>query len=467
MAKLKIRTHYIAKSERGSELAFVVDRLIGEGGQGAVYQGRLAPGGKPVSRVVAIKELITESQDLRTRFINEAGLRLEAPPGCSNAYEHIAEPLFFGTCSLSPEERADVFLLEFIDGQNLKQILADKERLPEQRVLQIIAQIASGLDVAHSNNIIHRDIKPENILVCNNTERVKLTDFGIACFQSKERLTRVGLTIGTAHYMSPEQVQDASGVDCRSDVFSLGVVFYEMLTGHKPFDSNMLSDLYLKIINDEPAPVHEYARDVSDSTVRLIELMLKKDAAHRPQDMRQVLAALPSSIPAWRLRVSSMSGVPCVQCGEVNAVDAKFCRRCGRDLSMKCGSCKNMLLVTDRFCRKCGTKVTRVSKKAVLVGLKGGFAGKRIALGNDVIRLGRHKDNDLSFAGHDKYVSRFQARVYRVREQHWIEGWNWINNSITTNGTYVNGVNIDGRGRVLLRAGDKVRIGDSFFRYEC
>jgi len=134
---------------------------------------------------------------------------------------------------------------------------------------------------------------------------------------------------------------------------------------------------------------------------------------------------------------------------------------------MRCAECGAGLRAVDRFCRGCGTRVTLVSRPAVLVGLKGAFAGKRIALTSDAIRLWRHKDNDLSFAGYDKYVSRFQARIFDHRDQHWIEGWNWVNDCVTTNGTFLNGTNVDGRGRVLLRNGDKLRFGDSFFRYEC
>lgn len=101
------------------------------------------------------------------------------------------------------------------------------------------------------------------------------------------------------------------------------------------------------------------------------------------------------------------------------------------------------------------------------MGLKGGYVGEKLQVDRDFITFGRHAANDVSFGdGKDEYVSRFQARLYRDKGMVWLEGWDWVKNGITTNGTFVNGRNIDGKGRVALRNGDKIRLGDSFFRFE-
>jgi len=278
MARLTARSHNIARSERGSELAFVVDRIVGEGNQGVVHQGRLAPGGTPTARLMAVKELTTDAQDLRARFVTEAGLRFEPPPGCGNAYEHIAEPLFFGTCSAGPDERFDVFLLEYVDGPNLADLLRAEGPLPETRALALAAQVASGLDVAHSNNIIHRDLKPANVIVTADGSRCKVTDFGIACFQTRDRFLRLGLDDSMVHYLAPEQVQDASGVDCRTDVYALGVILYEMVTGRRPFVGDNLAALFQHIATNPPVPPREFARSLTEATESLILRMLAKSS---------------------------------------------------------------------------------------------------------------------------------------------------------------------------------------------
>jgi hypothetical protein len=205
---------------------------------------------------------------------------------------------------------------------------------------------------------------------------------------------------------------------------------------------------------------------VAPELQRLVLRMLAKEPAARPQGMREVLALLPAWVPGRRLRMARLPLAPCVQCGESNPLDGRFCRCCGRDLRLGCGACEAPLRPSDQYCRSCGVRVTTVSTPPVLVGLKGGMAGTRVPLDRDLLRLGRHGDNDLGFGGLDKYVSRFQARLFREGGRYWLEGWNWVQGCATTNGTFVNGVNVDGRGRVLLRSGDRVRLGDSFFRFE-
>ena len=173
---------------------------------------------------------------------------------------------------------------------------------------------------------------------------------------------------------------------------------------------------------------------------------------------------LPAVSRSLRRSDGDGGGIRCFQCGEYNGQNAHFCSACGRDFSSRCSGCKSLIYISENFCRACGEPITRASSKAYLIGLRGGYSGTRIELGADDLRFGRHQDNDVSFAGLDKYVSRFQSRMKFIRHQYWIES-GYAAGGNTTNGTFVNGCNIDGKGLVLLKGGDKVRMGDSFFRF--
>ncbi|MBI4860734.1 MAG: protein kinase [Candidatus Riflebacteria bacterium] len=457
---------------------FRIQSLIGEGGQGFVWRGADQVDSTPV----AIKELTSESVELRKRFEREMELKLDHP--------NIIQVRQYG------EDGGNYyFVMEFLDGENLATILEKKGRISEAEATRIVRAVADGLSAAHSSNIIHRDIKPENIMVLTDG-RVKITDFGIACFLDKERVTRMGATMGTAHYMSPEQVEDVSRVDRSSDVFSLGVVFYELLTGKKPFDADMLGELYVSIITKEPARPREIIPALSPQIETVVVKMLAKRPEDRFPSMEELLSGLPGApqSPGARTRALQVdgitgafdpgsappapvapaaprpkerTGVPCPACKTVNRLGSSFCAKCGFDLRGKCLNCQSPMATGANFCPRCGHPSVECQSQGYFVGLKGGFSGERLSVDKDFLTMGRHSSNDVSFAdGKDDYVSRFQARVYRDRGCVWIEGWDWVKNGVTTNGTFVNGRNVDGKGKVMLRHGDRIRLGDSFFRFE-
>jgi len=445
---------------------FKVEDLIQEGGQALVWKGS----DLETNQAVAIKELTSETSDLRKRFERENSVRLESP--------FIVQPYQVG------EYQGSYFLvMEFIEGQNLKQIIEREGAFESARAGKLLEQIASGLAEAHKNNIIHRDIKPENIMVTPRAE-VKITDFGIACFLDKERMTRIGSTLGTAHYMSPEQVEDASKVDASSDIFSLGVVFYEMLTGKKPFDGRMMGELFLAIVSQDPAPLRSLVPTLDPRLESFVLKMLEKSPANRPSGMEEILQGLNGlglGSPSPRIAAEqgggegtvtgkgkkARTGFPCPSCREINPLGTSFCARCGHDMRERCDQCQTRIPPASKFCSRCGAKIDKVVRRAFLIGLKGAFSGERIPIDRDFITIGRHSSNDISFGGgRDDYVSRFHARIFRNKGTYHVEGWDWVKNEATTNGTYVNGKNMDGRGRVGLRDGDRLRIGDSFFRYD-
>lgn len=444
----------------------MVQRLLGEGGQGRVYFGTEGAGG----REVAIKELLTDSEELLHRFRNEAEIDLDCP--------QVVRPLAFG------EDGGHWYLvMEYAEGVGLDTLLEERGRLPMEEVLPILRQAAIGLGVAHRQCIVHRDIKPENLLIAPDGG-VKLTDFGIACFLTRERRTMLGATLGTAHYMSPEQVQDAAAVDCRSDIFSLGVVTYEALTGSKPFDSDLTGELFLKILHEEPTPLRRLAAGLTDGVEALVSRMLEKDPKDRYPSMEAVLADLdaleqggapgagPSAVPGAAgppLRGgASRPAVSCKVCGHQGPPGSVFCEDCGTDLRIVCSHCGGLARPASRFCPACGEAMKEDRPASgVLVGVKGAFMGERIELRSASVTVGRHPSNVLTFVDTDDiHVSRFHARLYLEGNDVFLEGWDWVRDDYTTNGTFVNGRNIDGEGRVRLRHGDRLRFGDTFFRFE-
>jgi serine/threonine-protein kinase len=178
--------------------------------------------------------------------------------------------------------------MEFLNEKSLAETLAGGVRLPLKRVLSIGIQLARALDYAHAHGIVHRDIKPGNILVVNQGTTVKLTDFGIARLEAGSALrTHAGIVMGTPAYMSPEQARGGE-VDGRSDLFSLGAILYELLSGRRPFDSDNLAVLMLQIVQQEPPPLRTLAPDAPGGLERAIMKLLAK----RPEQRFQTGAAL-------------------------------------------------------------------------------------------------------------------------------------------------------------------------------
>src|SRR5437870_1167278 len=198
--------------------------LVGQGGMGTVYRARQ----RQLDRLVALKILPAEvSQDpaFAERFMREA-----------RALARLSHPNIVAVHDFGQADGFYYFLMEFIDGATLRQVLAEGKLAPRE-ALAIVPQVCEGLQYAHDQGVVHRDIKPENILL-DKMGRVKIADFGLARLVGTDtgsgRLTQSREVMGTPHYMAPEQVEKPQSVDHRADIYSLGVVFYEMLTGELP-----------------------------------------------------------------------------------------------------------------------------------------------------------------------------------------------------------------------------------------
>jgi eukaryotic-like serine/threonine-protein kinase len=251
---------------------------IGQGATSSVYKGHDAALGRHVAVKIIAMEAGGDNETLRRRFQREAqaAARLNHP--------HIITVYDYG------EEQNKLYMaMEFLEGQDLKQMFAEG-RLPElEDKVEVIQQIADGLAFAHANGIVHRDLKPANIQILPDGQ-VKIMDFGLARLTGSD-MTRTGLVMGTPYYMSPEQVR-GEHVDARCDVFALGCVFYELLTGRKAFDAESLHSVLYKVMQAEPRPAREVAPNLPIPLGQLLEKAMAKDPARRFPDAGAFAAGL-------------------------------------------------------------------------------------------------------------------------------------------------------------------------------
>jgi serine/threonine protein kinase/Tfp pilus assembly protein PilF len=254
----------------------VLDKL-GQGGMGVVYKAE----DSKLKREVAIKFLpynISSDAEERQRF------EIEAQAAAALNHPNIA------TIYSIEESGKDVFIaMEFINGIELKEKIK-KERPNLEEARNIIEQIASGLTAAHQKGIIHRDIKSANIMI-TKSGLIKIMDFGLAKIGGTSQITRFGTTLGTTAYMSPEQARGEK-VDTRTDIWSMGVIFYEMLTGDLPFKGEFDQAIIYSILNVEPEPIISISKDLPVKFQHLIERLLAKDRDKRYQKLEEFLADL-------------------------------------------------------------------------------------------------------------------------------------------------------------------------------
>jgi non-specific serine/threonine protein kinase len=247
---------------------YKITAKLGAGGMGEVY---LAEDTK-LKRKVALKFLpqsFTKDVDTRSRFQREA-----------EALAALNHPNIVTVFDVSEHEHNPYIVMEYIEGQSLRELVATGD-LPIDRILDIVSQVADGLSAAHKREIIHRDIKSENIIV-SSEGRVKIMDFGLATWRGVSKVTKEGSTVGTMAYMSPEQAEGRK-VDHRADLFSLGVVLYELITGRLPFSGDHEAAIIYSIVNETPEPLARYKSNLPDGLQEIIGKALEKDPELRHQ----------------------------------------------------------------------------------------------------------------------------------------------------------------------------------------
>ena len=249
---------------------YEIERELGRGAMGVVYLGK----DPKIARTVAIKTLSYEQfdaaqlKDLKARFFREA-----------EAAGRLNHPDIVTVYDVGEEADLAFIAMDYADGKPLSAFGKPKSLLQIQVVLELIARVAEALDYAHGQKVIHRDIKPGNIIYNRQSGALKITDFGIAKLADDSR-TRTGSVMGSPLYMSPEQLKGQK-VTGASDIYSLGVTLYKLLSGETPYQGDSLANLTYQILNKRPKSIREYCPDLPDSVVRLINKSIQREPSKR------------------------------------------------------------------------------------------------------------------------------------------------------------------------------------------
>jgi tRNA A-37 threonylcarbamoyl transferase component Bud32 len=260
---------------------YQIQQELGRGAMAVVYQAY----DPELKRNIALKVLHAErcaNADVRRRFLREA-----------RAAGKLAHGNIVTIYDVGEEGDRPFIAMELLDGRFLDDLLKSGERFTWQQVLEIAKQLTRALAVAHAAGVIHRDIKPANIVWLPRQQQAKITDFGIARVDdaTQSEATQAGHVIGTPQYMSPEQITGRA-IDARSDLFSLGVVLYQLLAGQRPFSGENFATLTYQIAHQKPAPLAERVKDVPPMLAALVERLLEKSPERRYAGARELLDAL-------------------------------------------------------------------------------------------------------------------------------------------------------------------------------
>ena len=264
---------------------YEVKELIGSGGMANVYKavmlGRNGP--VPAGTMVAVKVLrqeYTHDPELVRRFKNE-----------SKAISLLNHPNIVKVYDVSVNDQLQYIVMEYVDGMTLREYLNERGgKLTSRETVHFISQILKALEHAHANGVVHRDIKPQNIMLLDNGQ-LRMMDFGIARISRAENQLLSGKTMGSVHYISPEQAK-GDETDCTSDIYSVGVMMYEMLSGQLPFDAEDAVEVAIKQISDQPKSLHEIAPQVPAALVEITEKAMAKLPQNRYASAREMLDAL-------------------------------------------------------------------------------------------------------------------------------------------------------------------------------
>lgn len=389
-----------------------VIELLHIAGQGITYKAKSLPTGD----TVLLKQLnadpkTTNGRIAAKRFLREQSIRIESDhiPTNIDYFEH--EGYFF-------------IIMEFIDGQNLDELLTGRTTpLSNDEAHDIFHQCSEGLAVAHRSGIIHRDIKPANIMIEKATGRVVLVDWGLARFVDEKTLHDSSDPMGTLHFMSPEHIRNR-GVDRQSDLFSFGVLAYLCVTKQLPFDGVDEEAVFRSIIYDTPVAPQSLNPGIDKELEAIILRLLEKEKTKRYPDAYALIRDLDDGYGAF------LGGVRC-KCGEPIATGTTFCVTCGAPRHTLMAPYTGSLLI-----------------------LNGMRKDTRIEILPSGIKVGRY-DLDPD----DDFISRNHASIF------FADGFFWVEDADTLNGTSVNSHAIPRGGRQPLMPGDHVRFADTFCEF--
>ncbi len=336
---------------------FEILELIGQGSMGKVYRARDVRD----QEIVALKAFfpdtsLTEQQhdELLARFQKEA-----------NILTTIEDKNVVGIREVGTYEGQEYIAMEFLDGPNLKDLLAMGVSFTIEDIVDVGVQVLAGLDACHRAGVVHRDIKPANIVKLPSGT-VKLADFGIARILTDATISRTGTVVGTPNYMSPEQISGGE-VTPRSDLFSLGVVLYELATKHKPFDGENITTIMYNVVNLTPPSASSFVEEMPEAMDQVLARAMRKRPEDRYQEAREFqkdLLAVEAKVPVAEDTVASASGQDRADsAAPIGAVDTCYCVDCGAPNNPKnlvCVRCHRPLLKRDMAMRF-ADKVLRVS----------------------------------------------------------------------------------------------------------
>jgi serine/threonine protein kinase len=272
---------------------YYLESLLGIGGMGVVYRAKRLH----IGDIVAIK-ILNSDHTADTRAVER--FHREAKVGARLKHTNAVTVYDFGVS----EDKLIYFVMELVEGEDLRRIIVKTGQMTQTAAAEILAQVCAALDEAHRKGVVHRDLKPENILVQSTPSgpRVKVLDFGIASLRklTVDKLTQTGSIVGTPHYMSPEQCLGEE-VDGRSDIYSLGIILYEMLSGTVPFDSTTPTAIAIQQVNKVPPSLRELNPNVSPQVEAVVMHALMKWPKERPQTAaafaQELLAAVENDQP--------------------------------------------------------------------------------------------------------------------------------------------------------------------------
>jgi serine/threonine protein kinase len=268
---------------------------LGKGAMGIVYKAN----DPLLSRTVAIKTIIMSSDpqemaEYEARFYQEA----KAAGGLNHAN-------IVTIYDIGKEGNIVYMAMEYLEGEELKELMKPGHPVAVARAVEIAAQVAEGLAYAHQHGVVHRDVKPANIMILNNNGPAKITDFGIARMRTAEVRTQTGVVLGSPRYMSPEQVA-GKRAEPRSDIFSLGVIFYEMLTGKQAFTGDDVTSVMYQILNVAPPP----PSSVIPAVPQVLDFIVAKALSKTPEDRYQDAAELARDLHAAAGEVAAHASRP-------------------------------------------------------------------------------------------------------------------------------------------------------------
>ena len=359
---------------------FEVIELIGIGGMGKVYRGRHPDLDIQVAIKTVLKSHLHSSSYIE-RFKREARLATKLNnPNIVRVYD--------------VDKEGDLYFIvhEFVDGPDLLQLLRSSpgNKLPIDKALHIVAQMANALIDTAKHKIVHRDIKPQNILIAKGGI-AKLADLGIAkqdLFEASQpknyTLTQQGLTMGTLGYMAPEQILDSKNVDVRADIFSLGVTFFYMVTGELPFSGDNYCKIVGECLHGEIPDPSEVNPDLTVALSRVVSKMMAKDRRERYQTPEGLLKALkdiklnggeangvsgdvtladkPSPLKRSDIPHTSASrAMSCPKCSSEIPSGSKFCGQCGHQTDLNCPRCSTTVPSQSKFCSGCGYQIDKTA----------------------------------------------------------------------------------------------------------